>query len=107
MLLAALSRNPGQVSAYGLAMTLLFGLLGGSFFGGTLPGAVGYIGMITPNYWGQQGFNSLARGGNLQDLLPIYAALVLMSAILLVISVIISAEKAYRRSKKGGRPCRK
>jgi ABC-2 type transport system permease protein len=93
MLLAALSRNPGQVSSIGMAMTLLFGLVGGSFFGGTLSGVVGYIGMITPNYWGQKGFNSLANGGNVQDLLPIYAALLVMAAILLVISVAIFRKK--------------
>jgi ABC-2 type transport system permease protein len=93
MLLAALSRNPGQVSSFGMAMTLLFGLLGGSFFGGALPGVVGYIGMLTPNYWGQKGFNTLANGGNLQDLLPVYAALLVMAAILLVISVSIFRKK--------------
>ena len=63
-------RNPGQVSSIGMAMTLLFGLVGGSFFGGILSGVVGHIGMLTPNYWGQKGFNTLAQGGNVQDLLP-------------------------------------
>ncbi len=92
-LLAALSRNPGQVSSIGMAMTLLFGLVGGSFFGGTLTGVVGYIGMVTPNYWGQKGFNTLAQGGNVQDLLPVYAALIVMAAILLVISVSIFRKK--------------
>ncbi len=93
MLLAALSRTPGQVSSIGMAMTLLFGLVGGSFFGGTLTGVIGYIGMLTPNYWGQMGFNTLARGGNLQDLLPVYAALLVMAAILLVISIFIFRRK--------------
>lgn len=93
MLLAAFSRTPGQVSSIGMAMTLLFGLVGGSFFGGTLSGVIGYIGMLTPNYWGQMGFNTLARGGNLQDLLPVYAALLVMAAILLVISVSIFHRK--------------
>jgi ABC-2 type transport system permease protein len=93
MLLAALSRNPGQVSSIGMAMTLLFGLVGGSFFGGTLTGVIGYIGMLTPNFWGQKGFNTLASGGNLQDLLPVYAALLVMAAILLVISVSIFRRK--------------
>ncbi len=93
MLLAALSRTPGQVSSIGMAMTLLFGLVGGSFFGGTLTGVVGYIGMITPNYWGQKGFNTLANGGNVQDLLPVYAALLVMAAILLVTSVAIFRKK--------------
>ena len=93
MLLASLSNNPSQVSTYGMAMTLLFGLVGGSFFGGTLTGVIGYIGMLTPNYWGQKGFNSLANGGNVQDLLPVYAALLVMAAILLVISVSIFRRK--------------
>ncbi len=93
MLLAALSRTPGQVSSIGMAMTLLFGLVGGSFFGGALTGVVGYIGMITPNYWGQKGFNTLANGGNVQDLLPVYAALLVMAAILLVTSVTIFRKK--------------
>jgi ABC-2 type transport system permease protein len=93
MLLAALSRTPGQVSSIGMAMTLLFGLVGGSFFGGTLTGVIGYIGMLTPNYWGQKGFNTLANGGNMQDLLPVYAATLLMAAILLVISVFIFRKK--------------
>ena len=93
MLLAAFSRTPGQVSSIGMAMTLLFGLVGGSFFGGAFPGIIGYIGMLTPNYWGQKGFNTLTNGGDLQDLLPVYAALLAMAAILLVISVIVFRRK--------------
>jgi ABC-type multidrug transport system permease subunit len=97
MLLAAVSRDPGQVTAYGLAMTLLFGLLGGSFFGSALPGVASYIGMLTPNYWGQKGFNALANGGNLVDLLPIYAALLTLAAILLAASVFIFRRKGLLR----------
>lgn len=94
MLLAALCKRPGEVSAWGMAMTLLFGLMGGSFFGGAVTtGLMGYLGMLTPNYWGQRGFATLARGGDLQDMLPIYAALLLMAAILLVISTMIFRRK--------------
>ncbi len=93
MLLASLARTAGQVSSIGLAMTLLFGLVGGSFFGGALPGLVSYIGMITPNYWGQRGFNTLANGGNVVDLLPIYAALLVMAGLLVGVSVIIFRRK--------------
>jgi ABC-type multidrug transport system permease subunit len=49
--------------------------------------------MLTPNYWGQMGFNTLARGGNLQDMLPVYAALLVMATILLVISIFIFRRK--------------
>ncbi len=98
MLLAALCKRPGEVSAWGMAMTLLFGLVGGSFFGGGVPtGLMGIIGMITPNYWGQKGFFTLARGGDLQDMLPIYAALLVMAAILLVISTAIFRRQGLLR----------
>ena len=66
-------------------MMLLFGLLGGSFFGGTPPGALEYISKITPNAWGQKGFTILALGGSLQDLWPTLAGLLVMAIVLLTI----------------------
>jgi ABC-2 type transport system permease protein len=93
MLLAALVRTPGQVGSIGMAMMLTFGLLGGSFFGGTPPGALETISKITPNAWGQQGFTILALGGGLQDLWPAIAGLLVMAIILLAISVLIFQRK--------------
>ena len=93
MLLASLARTPAQVQALGLAMTLLFGLVGGSFFGSLPSGLMGILGMITPNYWGQKGFIILADGGGVQDLLPVYAALLAMGAVLLVISTLVFRKK--------------
>jgi ABC-type multidrug transport system permease subunit len=81
------------VQALGLAMTLLFGLVGGSFFGSLPSGLMGILGMITPNYWGQKGFIILADGGGVQDLLPVYAALLAMGAVLLVISTLVFRKK--------------
>lgn len=93
MLLASVARTPGQVSSFGMAMMLTFGLLGGSFFGGTPPGALEYISKITPNAWGQKGFTILALGGSLQDLWPTLAGLLVMAIVLLTISVLIFQRK--------------
>jgi len=93
MLLASVARTPGQVSSIGMAMMLLFGLLGGSFFGRTLPGTLETISKITPNAWGQKGFTILARGGRLEDLWPTIAGLLVMAIILLTISIVIFQRK--------------
>jgi ABC-2 type transport system permease protein len=93
MLLASVARTPGQVSSIGMAMMLLFGLLGGSFFGRTLPGTLETISKITPNAWGQKGFTILARGGGLEDLWPTIAGLLVMAIILLTISIVIFTRK--------------
>ncbi len=95
LLLAAVAKNPAQVANMGMAMMLLFGILGGSFFGGTLTGALGALGKITPNAWAMDGFTTLARGGDVSDLAPDIVALLAMGAILLVISVLIFNRKGF------------
>jgi ABC-2 type transport system permease protein len=46
---------------------LIFGILGGSFTNmQLLPEPVQFISRITPNYWGLQGFTTLAAGGSLK-----------------------------------------
>ena len=95
LLLAAVAKTPAQVANLGMAMMLLFGILGGSFFGGTLTGALGLVGKITPNAWAMDGFTTLARGGDLADLAPDIAALLLMGALLLVISVALFNRKGF------------
>lgn len=95
LLLAAVAKTPAQVANLGMAMMLLFGMLGGSFFGGTLTGALGMVGKITPNAWAMDGFTTLARGGDLADLAPDIAALLLMGGVLLVISVVLFNRKGF------------
>ena len=95
LLLAAVAKTPGQVRSMGMAMMLLFGLLGGSFFGGTLPGPWSAIGKITPNAWAMDGFTTLARGGTTADLIPIILPLLAMGAILLTVSVILFNRKGF------------
>ncbi len=95
LLLAAVAKTPNQVANMGMAMMLLFGILGGSFFGGTLTGALGTLGKITPNAWAMDGFTTLARGGDLADIAPDIAALLFMGVVLLGISVMLFGRKGF------------
>lgn len=95
LLLAAVAKTPNQVANMGMAMMLLFGILGGSFFGGTLTGALGTLGKITPNAWAMDGFTTLARGGDLADVAPDIAALLVMGVVLLAISVVLFNRKGF------------
>lgn len=95
LLLAAVAKAPNQVANMGMALMLLFGILGGSFFGGTLTGTLGALGKITPNAWAMDGFTTLARGGSLADVAPNIAALLLMGAVLLAISVALFGRKGF------------
>jgi ABC-2 type transport system permease protein len=83
ILLAAFAKTPTQVSSVGTALMLLFGILGGSFFGGaSFPGLLGTISKITPNAWAQEGFLQLVRGGGLGDILTPIGALLIMGLVL-------------------------
>ncbi len=96
LLLAAVAKTPNQVANLGMTMMLLFGILGGSFFGGALPeGALGRLAKITPNAWAMAGFTALARGGDLTDIAPDIAALLAMGAALLAISVALFSRKGF------------
>ncbi len=95
LLLAAVAKTPNQVANMGMAMMLLFGILGGSFFGGTLTGALGMLGKITPNAWAMDGFTTLARGGDLADIAPDIVALLVMGAVLLGASVVLFGRKGF------------
>ena len=95
LLLASVATTPSQVSSLGMAMALLFGLIGGSFFGGTLTGPFAALGKITPNAWGQDGFAILARGGTLVDLLPTIAALWIMGFVLVGVAVLVFNRKGF------------
>jgi ABC-2 type transport system permease protein len=67
ILLTSLFKTPGQAGAIGSAVMLIFGVLGGSFTNmQLLPEPIQFISRITPNYWGLQGFTTLAAGGSLK-----------------------------------------
>jgi ABC-2 type transport system permease protein len=90
MLITALAKTPGQVSTIGSAVTLIFGILGGSFTNtGNLPEWFQTLGKITPNAWGLEGFTILALGGGLADILVPVAALLIMGGGLFTVAVLL------------------
>ena len=96
LLLAAFAKTPGQVSSVGMAMMLMFGLLGGNLaFGLELPGWLRTLGKITPNAWGQAGFGTLAGGGNLADLSANLLALLVMAVVLFGIAVAVFRRNGF------------
>lgn len=90
MIITALARTPGQVSAIGSAVMLTFGILGGSFISlDNMPVWFRIVSRTTPNAWGLDGFTTLALGGQLGDILGPALALLGMGALLFAIAVVI------------------
>jgi ABC-2 type transport system permease protein len=99
ILLAAVARTPGQVSTIGMAMTLTFGVLGGSFIPvSSMPGWFGLLSKITPNAWGIQGFVALGYGDGLPQLAGTLAGLLAMAAVLFLIAVALLRRKHLLQS---------
>jgi ABC-2 type transport system permease protein len=98
MFITALARTPGQVSAIGSAIFLIFGILGGSFISlNNMPGWFQVLSKITPNSWGLDGFSTLALGGQLGDILTPLLALIVMGAVLFAIAVAIISRREFVR----------
>lgn len=90
MLITAVVKTPGQVSAIGSAIMLTFGILGGTFVNmDAVSGWFSLISKITPNAWGVEGFNTLALGGTLADIVIPVMALLIMGVVLFVIAVLL------------------
>ena len=90
LLITALVRTPGQVSAVGSAIVLIFAILGGSFVSlDYMPRWFAILSKITPNAWGLDGFTTLALGGRLADILLPVAALLLMGALLFALALLL------------------
>jgi ABC-2 type transport system permease protein len=90
LLITALAKTPGQVSAIGSAVMLTFGILGGSFISlDMMPGWFTILSKLTPNAWGLDAFTTLALGGGLADILTPLLALLVMGAVLFTIAVVI------------------
>jgi ABC-2 type transport system permease protein len=90
LLITSIVKTPGQISAIGTAMMLTFGILGGSFVNtDILPEWLRILGLITPNSWGLSGFQTLAMGGGLPDILKPITGLVIMGVFLFSISVFL------------------
>jgi len=90
MLITAVGRTAGQVSAIGSAIMLIFGIMGGSFFSlDNLPGWFRAVSKITPNAWGMDGFTTLALGNGLPQIAVPVLALCAMGAVLFGIAVLL------------------
>ncbi len=90
LLIAAAAANAGQVSSLGMALTLLFGILGGSF----VPLndawlALDLLSRITPNRWALDGFIALAAGEPAAAVFVPIAALLVMAAVLFAVAALI------------------
>jgi ABC-2 type transport system permease protein len=94
VLLTALLKTPGQAGAIGSAVMLIFGILGGSFTNmQLLPSSIQFLARITPNYWGLQGFTTLAAGGNFNGIVTPLVWLSGMFLLLFTIGVILFSRR--------------
>lgn len=90
LLIASASTNAGQVTNLGMALTLIFGILGGSFVPGQQMGPLfEWAGRITPNKWAMDGFVSLASGDGLPAIVAPVVALLVMATILFAASAVL------------------
>ncbi len=90
MLITAVAKTPGQVSAIGSAVMLAFGILGGTFINmEAMPAWFVAASRITPNAWGLEGFATLALGRSPAEVLKPVLALLLMGAGLFAVAVLI------------------
>ncbi|EKD89052.1 MAG: hypothetical protein ACD_34C00220G0005 [uncultured bacterium] len=88
--LAALLKTSGQVANIGMALMLIFGVLGGSFINVSLmPDWVQWFSRISPNRWGLDGFTTLAMGGTLTNIVTPIIALLIMAAVLFLVSIML------------------
>lgn len=87
LLIASLSTNSGQISNMGMALTLIFGIISGTFIPGQQFGtAFQMAARLTPNRWALDGFLSLASGEGLAGIITPVVALLVMAAVLFVIA---------------------
>jgi ABC-2 type transport system permease protein len=96
--LVSLGRTPGRVNALGMALTLVFGILGRSF-AAVIPSTpfLDALARITPNYWGQHAFLALALGGGASSILRDLGALGIMCAVLWTAGAVFSGARASAR----------
>ncbi len=96
LLITALARTPGQVSAIGSTIMLTFGILGGSFFNlSAMPAWFQAVSKITPNAWGLDGFTTLAEGGGLANIWQPVAALLVMGGVLFSAAVVLINRRGF------------
>jgi len=98
IVLAAFATTAAQVSSLGVALMLIFGILGGSFTGVPDSGLWNTLSKITPHVWAMDGIELLASGGDLVDITSQIIALLSMTVVLFVIAI-IAFQRTQRKSK--------
>jgi len=94
LLIAAFSRQSWQVSSFGTALMLLFGILGGSFIPvNNFNDFMRILSKITPHAWASDAFLSLSTGGDMATILPNIIALLVMALVLFGASAIIARKR--------------
>ena len=90
LLIASLAANAAQISNLGMALTLLFGILGGSFLPLNTAGPLlNWLSRITPNRWALDGFTALAAGEGPAAVFGPVAALLAMAVVLFVAAALL------------------
>jgi ABC-2 type transport system permease protein len=90
VLIASAAGDSGQIGVLGMALTLLFGVISGSFFPPQGAGSLlDRLSRITPNRWAMDGFLSLIGGEGVTSVLEPVGVLLVMAAILFVISGVV------------------
>jgi ABC-2 type transport system permease protein len=97
-LLVSLGRTPQRINALGMALTLVFGILSRSF-AAVIPTSpwMSSLARVTPNYWGEHAFLSLAMGGGASPVVHDLGALVIMCAALWAASALLGRARAGKR----------
>jgi ABC-2 type transport system permease protein len=97
-LLVSLGRTPQRINALGMALTLVFGICNRSF-AATIPSSpwMNTLARVTPNYWGQHAFLSLAMGGGALTVVHDLGALVVMCVALWVVSARLGRARTRER----------
>jgi ABC-2 type transport system permease protein len=94
ILLASFAKTPYQVSSLGTAMMLLFGIIGGTFIQvSSFGSALKLVSKITPHAWALNGFETLALGGTMNDIVVDLVGLLAMTVILFGIAIVVSRKR--------------
>ncbi len=81
-LVATLARTPAQASAYASLAAIVGGMLGGTFFPISQgPAFLAALSLIAPQAWLMRGFQELASGASIGEILPAVAVILVFAVI--------------------------
>ena len=80
---SSLARTPAQASGYASVTAVALGLLGGTFFPVSQgPSFLAHLSLIAPQAWMMRGFQDLATGGSVAEILPAVGAVLAFAVVL-------------------------